>query len=103
MERAMYFRQQAEVLLGISRAPIDLGVARRLRILAAEFKAKADELEDAETDFSDMPVGRRGSLSGETDRHYFRFTSVELIPRPVFVCAGRNTQGCHHVQSGRGL
>jgi hypothetical protein len=69
MERAMYFRQQAEVLLGISRATIDLGVARRLRILAAEFQAKADGLEDAETDFSDMPVGRRGSSSGEMDRH----------------------------------
>jgi hypothetical protein len=34
----MYFRRQAEVLLGLARATIDLGVARRLRSLAAEFQ-----------------------------------------------------------------
>lgn len=66
MERAMYFRQQAEVLLGLSRATIDLGVARRLRTLAAEFQAKADEFED---DFSQMPAGHRGSSREDVDRH----------------------------------
>jgi hypothetical protein len=69
MERAMYLRQQAEVLLGLSRATIDLCVARRLRSLAAEFQAKAEEVEDAESDFSDMPVGRGGSSSGDVERH----------------------------------
>jgi hypothetical protein len=69
MERAMYFRRQAEVLLNLSRATIDLSVARRLRALAAEFQTKADELEDEEADFSDMSVGCRGSSRGDIDRH----------------------------------
>jgi hypothetical protein len=69
MGRATYLRQQAEVLLGLSRATIDLGVARRLRSLAAEFQAKAEELEDAGSDFSDIPVGRGGSSSGDVERH----------------------------------
>ena len=50
MGRAMYLRQQAEVLLGLSRATIE-------------------EVEDAESDFSDMPVGRGGSSSGDAERH----------------------------------
>jgi hypothetical protein len=39
-------RQQAELLLNLARATIDLGIARRLRALAVEFRAKADEIED---------------------------------------------------------
>jgi hypothetical protein len=69
MERAMYFRRQAEVLLNLSRATIDLSVARRLRALAVEFQTKADEFEDEEADFSDMSVGCRGSSRGDIDRH----------------------------------
>ena len=61
MERAMYFRRQAEVLLGLARATIDLGVARRLRSLAAEFQDKADEFEGDAADFSLMPTGGQGS------------------------------------------
>jgi len=67
MERAMYFRRQAEVLLGLSRATIDLGVARRLRSLAAEFLSKADEVEDDDADFSRMPAGGRRP-SSDMDR-----------------------------------
>jgi hypothetical protein len=63
MERAMYFRRQAEVLLGLARATIDLGVARRLRSLAAEFQDKADEFEGDAADFSLMPSGGQGSSS----------------------------------------
>ena len=63
MERAMYFRRQAEVLLGLARATIDLGVARRLRNLAAEFQDKANEFESDQADFSQMPSGGRGSSS----------------------------------------
>ena len=63
MERAMYFRRQAEVLLGLARATIDLGVARRLRSLAAEFQDKADEFEGDQADFSQMPSGERGPSS----------------------------------------
>ena len=63
MERATYFRRQAEVLLGLARATIDLGVARRLRSLAAEFQDKADEFEGDAADFSLMPSGGQGSSS----------------------------------------
>ena len=63
MERAMYFRRQAEVLLGLARATIDLGVARRLHSLAAEFQDKADEFEGDQADFSQMPSGERGPSS----------------------------------------
>src|ERR1700754_2626404 len=63
MERAMYFRRQAEVLLGLARATIDLGVARRLRSLAAEFQNKADEFDGDDADFSPMPSAGRGSSS----------------------------------------
>jgi hypothetical protein len=67
MERAIYFRRQAEVLLGLARATIDLGVARRLRSLAAEFQNKADEFAGNEADFSKMPSGGHGS-SSDMDR-----------------------------------
>ena len=63
MERATYFRRQAEVLLGLARATIDLGVARRLRNLAAEFQDKADEFEGDAADFSLMSSGGQGSSS----------------------------------------
>jgi hypothetical protein len=63
MERAMYFRRQAEVLLGLARATIDLGVARRLRSLAAEFQNKADEFDGDDADLSQMPSGGRGPSS----------------------------------------
>jgi len=59
----MYFRRQAEVLLGLARATIDLGVARRLRSLAAEFQNKADEFDGDDADFSPMPSAGPGSSS----------------------------------------
>ena len=68
MERAMYFRRQAEVLLGLARATIDLGVARRLRSLAAEFQNKADEFAGDEADFSQMPCRGRGSSNDMDSR-----------------------------------
>jgi hypothetical protein len=68
MATAMYFRRQAEVLLALSRATIDLSIAGRLRALAAEFRAKADELDD-DVDLSPWPLGRNGSSSGDVDRH----------------------------------
>ena len=40
-----YLLRQAEALLNLSRATFDLAVAGRLRTLAAEFRAKAQELE----------------------------------------------------------
>ncbi|HEU4957287.1 MAG TPA: hypothetical protein VFT40_06645 [Sphingomicrobium sp.] len=68
MERAMYFRRQAEALLGLSRATIDLGVARRLRTLAAEFQAKAEEIAHEAADPAQVTVGRPGSPNGDLDR-----------------------------------
>jgi hypothetical protein len=42
-----YLRQQAEILIAISRTSFDLGVAKRLREVASELQAKAAE-QDAE-------------------------------------------------------
>jgi hypothetical protein len=42
-----YLLRQAEALLSLSRSTFDLGVAGRLRALAAEFRAKAHELDQA--------------------------------------------------------
>ena len=46
MTHANYLRRQADTLVHLSRATIDLTIAGRLRALAAEFTAKAAELED---------------------------------------------------------
>ena len=40
-----YLLRQEEALLNLSRATFDLTVAGRLRALAAEFRAKAQQLE----------------------------------------------------------
>lgn len=53
-----YLRRQAEVLLSLSRATIDLGVAGRLRTLAVELRAKAQEL-DRDVDLAPGPSRRR--------------------------------------------
>jgi hypothetical protein len=41
-----YLRQQAEILIAMSRATLDLGIAGRLRKMAAEFQSRAAEPED---------------------------------------------------------
>lgn len=60
MVTAMYFRRQAEVLLALSRATIDLMIAGRLRALAAEFRAKADELDAEDRGRASWPLRRHG-------------------------------------------
>jgi hypothetical protein len=52
MSHAMYLRQQAELLLNLARATIDLGIAR---MLAAEFCAKADALDEGSALQSPFP------------------------------------------------
>jgi hypothetical protein len=46
MASAAYLRKQAELLIAMSRATIDLGMASRLRAMASEFQTKATEQED---------------------------------------------------------
>jgi hypothetical protein len=40
-----YLRQQAEILIAMSRATFDLGIAGRLRIMASELQTRAAEQE----------------------------------------------------------
>jgi hypothetical protein len=41
-----YLRQQAEILIAMSRATLDLGIAGRLRQMASELQARAAEQEN---------------------------------------------------------
>jgi hypothetical protein len=45
MNSGAYLRQQAEILIAMSQATFDLGVAGRLRIMASEFQNRAAEQE----------------------------------------------------------
>jgi len=47
-----YLRQQAEILIALSRATLDLGIAGRLREMAAEFQSRAAG-QEAERGFAD--------------------------------------------------
>jgi hypothetical protein len=62
---ATYLRRQAGVLLSLSRATIDLGIAARLRTMAVEFQSKADEMEEEEQDFPSPPRQPRGLSAGK--------------------------------------
>jgi hypothetical protein len=55
MASAAYLRQQAELLIAMSRATIDLGMANRLRAMASEFQTRAAE-QEAERGFADNEV-----------------------------------------------
>jgi hypothetical protein len=46
MVSGSYLRQQAEVLIALSRATFDLAIARRLREMASELQTRAAEQED---------------------------------------------------------
>jgi hypothetical protein len=46
MVSGAYLRQQAESLIAMSRATLDLGMAGRLREMASELQARAAEQED---------------------------------------------------------
>jgi hypothetical protein len=52
MVSGAYLRQQAEILIAMSRATLDLGVAGRLRAMASELQTRAAEQED-ERGFTD--------------------------------------------------
>jgi hypothetical protein len=46
MVSGAYLRQQAEILIAMSRATLDLGIAGRLREMASELQARAAEQAD---------------------------------------------------------
>jgi len=46
MIRGEYLRKQAEILIAMSRATFDLGMAGRLREMASELQTRAAEQED---------------------------------------------------------
>jgi hypothetical protein len=58
-----YLRQQAEILIAMSRATFDLGVAARLRAMAAELQVRAAEQEDERGD-NEVASFRRPVRSG---------------------------------------
>ena len=70
MLNAAYLRNQAETCLRLARTTFDLATAERLRFLAADLNAKADELDDE--DLLQLHLmdgngfGRNGA--GESDR-----------------------------------
>jgi hypothetical protein len=55
MVSGAYLRQQAEILIAMSRATLDLGVAGRLRAMASELQTRASEQEE-ERGFADNEV-----------------------------------------------
>jgi hypothetical protein len=63
MVSGAYLRQQGEILIAMSRATFDLGVAGRLRAMASELQTRAAEQEDergfADNELADLkrPVG----------------------------------------------
>jgi hypothetical protein len=64
-----YLRRQAENCLRIARQGFDLATAERLRHMAVELQAKADELEEQETFTASFAaaISRNGSSDGESD------------------------------------
>ena len=58
---ADYLRKQATTCLSWARECFDLEAARRLRLLAEEFRAKADEIEASTRFASESPAPPRAS------------------------------------------
>ena len=55
MVSGAYLRQQAEILIAMSRATLDLGIAGQLRQMASELQTRAAAQED-ERGFADNEV-----------------------------------------------
>jgi hypothetical protein len=55
MVSGAYLRQQGEILIAMSRATLDLGMAGRLREMASELQARAAE-QEAQGGFADNEV-----------------------------------------------
>ncbi len=67
MLSAEYLRRQAEACLRIARGCFDLASAERLRLMAAELRGKADEIEADEPPAPHMHA-LASSSNGKTDR-----------------------------------
>jgi hypothetical protein len=52
MASGAYLRQQAEILIAMSRATFDLAIAGRLRAMASELQTRAAEQEDELASFN---------------------------------------------------
>jgi hypothetical protein len=63
-----FLRQQAELCIALSRSTFDLTVAGRLRALAKEFQAKADQWDDESDHMPPHVFGHSGSPDSEMDR-----------------------------------
>ena len=61
-----FLRRQAQTCLRLARATFDLTTAERLRYLAAELTAKADELEETDEMEPHMMAGNGSSRNGST-------------------------------------
>ena len=58
MPLAEYLRHQADNCMRIGRAAFDLATAERLRYMAAELRAKANEIEDEDEAPAKHPHGQ---------------------------------------------
>ena len=65
-----YLRRQADACLRIARAGFDLGTAERLRVLASELRAKADELDDEQDNQEDERSFQRHMQPGSGQRFF---------------------------------
>jgi hypothetical protein len=67
MLSAEYLRRQAETCLRIARTCFDLASAERMRLMASELTAKANEIEKQDAVAPHM-IGRNGSFNGSNRR-----------------------------------
>jgi hypothetical protein len=72
MSVSEYLRQQADNCLRIARAGFDLATAERLRHMASDLRAKADELDDAQDDSEFAPHLMNGNGRNGTNGNFDR-------------------------------
>lgn len=64
-----FLRRQADTCIRIARQCFDLTASERLRIMASELRAKADEIEeDEDQTIPGEMIKRNGSSNGEAER-----------------------------------
>ena len=66
--KANFLRQKAQILFQLSQRCMDLGVAERLRLMAAEFNSKADDIEDG-IKIPAFMTSAGGQNDSDTGRH----------------------------------